>query len=71
MLDHPNLVKCFGVGVVYSQFSAALLIVMERMDCSLEDYLTNFGCMSELPQLANFTAQILSGLNYLHERGVT
>eukprot|EP01041_Mallomonas_annulata_P004445 gene4445-8858_t len=65
-LDHPNIIKYLG-----AEYSADTLRIFLELatEGSIKDVLKKFGPLSE-PILRRYTSQILSGLTFLHQRGI-
>lgn len=66
VLEHKNIVRCFGV----SEQLSSVNIMMEYINGgSLRSVLDEFGPLED-PVMAWYTKQVLEGLSYLHSMNI-
>ncbi|XP_061352156.1 probable serine/threonine-protein kinase At1g54610 isoform X2 [Gastrolobium bilobum] len=67
-LDHPNVIKLEGL--ITSQTSRSLYLVLEYMEHDLTGLASGPGIKFSEPQVKCYMQQLLSGLDHCHSRGV-
>lgn len=67
-MDHPNIVKCYEM-FEPTAFDPNVYLVMELMECSLNDVIEVAGQLDEF-QVASLFRQIVMAVEHCHSKGI-
>jgi serine/threonine protein kinase len=66
--DHPNLLRCFGAGLIERGAARFIYVALEREDATLADYLRTVALPPS--EARSLGLDLAAGLAYLHERNL-